>query len=142
MNKQPQTFNGYPPHSTLSAESALVTAWSALEYFRSDLVVIGGLAVHYHTRNTRTPSYQPTATQDVDFGIQVEADAGLRATASFALAMADFEKTDEGRDFRPLNEGQLFLDFLTENPPKTQGTCNVSELNASICPERLHLPRH
>lgn len=134
MSDEPKQFDDYPAHGVVSAEAALVTAWSSLENFHSDLVVVGGLAIYFHTRNKVNPQYRPTPTLDVDFGITLGADAGMAAPAAFALGLAGFRETDEGRMYRETDHGRLFLDFLTEHPPATTGTRNVSDLKTSVCP--------
>jgi hypothetical protein len=134
MNGQPSQFDDYPAHGVVSASGALVRAWSALENFHSDLVVVGGLAIHFHTRQVENPLYRPTPTLDVDFGMTLAADAGLAAPAAFALMQAGFRETEEGRMYLDSEEGKLFVDFLTEHPPATSGSRNVSDLKASICP--------
>lgn len=134
MSGQPENFDDYPAHGVISAEAALVAAWSALENFHSDLVVIGGLAIYFHTHNKVDPLYRPTPTLDVDFGITLGAGAGLAAPAAFALSLAGFSENEKGRVFRKTEHGILFLDFLTEHPPSTTGTRNVSDLKTSICP--------
>ena len=45
----------YPAEGLRTTENALFEAWDSLENFRSDLVVVGGLAVHYHTRDQINP---------------------------------------------------------------------------------------
>lgn len=134
MSEQPANFDDYPAHGVISAEAALVTAWSSLESFHSDLVVIGGLAIYFHTRNKIDPLYRPTPTLDVDFGITLVADAGLAAPAAFALTLAGFSENEEGRVYRKTEHGILYIDFLTEHPPSTTGTRNVSDLKTSLCP--------
>jgi hypothetical protein len=44
------TFSEYPKDSLVSAEKALLTVWRSLERYRGDLVLVGGLAVHYLTK--------------------------------------------------------------------------------------------
>lgn len=127
-------LDDYPVDGALTAEAALATAWSALENFHDDLVVVGGLAIYLHTRNQVTPLYRPTPTLDVDFGITLGADAGMASPAGFALAMADFKEDEKGRLFRTSHHGKLYLDFLSESPPATSGTRNVSDLHTSIFP--------
>ncbi len=134
MSGQPSHFDEYPAHGVVSAGSALVTAWAALENFHAYLVVVGGLAIHFHTRHKANPLYRPTPTLDVDFGITLAADAGMAAPAAFALHCAGFLETAEGRMYRETEHGKLFLDFLTEHPPAVTGTRNVSDLHASVCP--------
>lgn len=118
----------------VTAEAALIAAWSSLENFHSDLVVVGGLAIYFHTRDKVDPLYRPTATLDVDFGITLGADAGLAAPAAFALGQAGFKENNKGRIYRQTGHGALYLDFLTEHPPNTGGTRNVSELVTSVFP--------
>ena len=134
MSEQPANFEGYAAHGVISAEGALVAAWSSLENFHDDLVVIGGLAIYVHTRNKVDPLYRPTPTLDVDFGITLGADAGLAAPAAFALSLAGFAENEAGRMYCKTEHGILFVDFLTEHPPSTSGTRNVSDLKTSICP--------
>lgn len=134
MNDEPSRFDDYPAHGVVSAEAALVTAWSALENFHSELVVVGGLAIYFHTRHKVDPLYRPTPTLDVDFGITLGADAGMAGPAAFALSQAGFRETAEGRMYRETKHGILYLDFLTEHPPATTGTRNVSDLKTSVCP--------
>ncbi len=134
MSGPAEHLDDYPPEGVLSAEAALVAAWSSLENFHSDLVVIGGLAIHFHTRGKVDPFYRPTPTLDVDFGITLAADAGLAAPAAFALSLAGFSEDEKGRVYRDSRHGKLFVDFLTEHPPATAGTRNVSDLKTSICP--------
>ena len=134
MNGQPSQFDEYPALGVVSASAALVTAWSALENFHSELVVVGGLAIYFHTQHKVNPLYRPTPTLDVDFGITLAAEAGMATPAALALRMAGFQQTAEGRMHLATDHGNLFLDFLTEHPPATTGTRNVSDLHASICP--------
>lgn len=69
------TFGDYRKESLPSAEAALLTAWRSLERYQDDLVLVGGLAVHYLTR--RDASHLPGAvTMDVDFGITLGTSGG------------------------------------------------------------------
>ena len=134
MSDTPARLSDYPAEGLLSAETALVKAWAALENFHRDLVVVGGLAIHYHTRHKIHPRYRATSTLDVDFGITLAADAGMAAPAGFALSMADFVEDEEGRIYQATEHGKLFVDFLTEHPPHKSGSRNVSDLKTSVCP--------
>jgi hypothetical protein len=134
MSNDLEHLDDYPAQGVVSAEAALVRAWSSLENFHADLVVVGGLAVYFHTRDKIDPLYRPTATLDVDFGITLAADAGFAAPAAFALKMAGFDEDNKGRMYRLTEYGMLYLDFLTDHPPATSGTRNVSDLNTSVCP--------
>jgi len=134
MNVEASNPGDYPAPGVVSAEAALVIAWASLENFHADLVVVGGLAIYFHTRRKVHPLYRPAGTLDVDFGITLAADACLAAPAAFALAQAGFIENEKGRMYRQTDHGELFIDFLTEHPPATAGTRNVSELVTSICP--------
>ena len=68
MSDDLEHLDDYPAQGVVSAEAALVTAWSSLENFHSDLVLVGGLAIYLHTRDKVDPLYRPTATLDVDLG--------------------------------------------------------------------------
>ena len=70
-----ETFGAYPQHSLLSAEAALLTVWPSLSRYHDDLVLIGGLAVHYLTR-TDILGLPGAVTLDVDFGISLAASGG------------------------------------------------------------------
>lgn len=77
-------FDDYPPRSLESAEAALLTAWRSLEQYHNDLVLVGGLAVHYLTR--RDVAGLPGAvTLDVDFGISLGASGGSMARSKQTL---------------------------------------------------------
>lgn len=134
MSDDPFQLGDYSPRGLATAEAALFTAWEALEKFHEDLVVIGGLAVHYHTKDTPHPQFPATATLDVDFGISLGADAGMAGTVQFDLAMLGYRATEEGRMFREMEQGRLYIDFLTEHPPRESGTREVSGITASVCP--------
>lgn len=134
MSEEPFQLGDYSQDGLASAEAALFTAWEALEKFHDDLVVVGGLAVHYHTRDAKNPQLPATATLDVDFGISLGTDAGMAGTVQFDLSMLGYKATDNGRMFREMEHGTLFIDFLTEHPPRQSGTREVSGIVASVCP--------
>jgi predicted nucleotidyltransferase len=125
-------FDDYPPRSLESAESALLTAWRSLEQYHNDLVLVGGLAVHYLTR--RDLSGLPGAvTLDVDFGITLGASGGQYGTIKTDLAGLGF--TSEGnRLVRKFGDIALYLDFLTEDPPSVTGARVVDDVVASVIP--------
>lgn len=115
-------------------EKALFEVWDRLEKFRSDLVVVGGLAVYYHTRGNESPFYPAAATLDVDFGISLGTDAGMKGTVQFDLIQAGYEEIESRMVKRLENGTNLYVDFLTEHPPQRTGSRNVSDIVASICP--------
>ena len=134
MSDQAYHLGAYSLRGLAMAERALFQAWDGLEKFHQDLVVIGGLAVYHHTRNTENQIFPTTATLDVDMGISLGTDAGLAGTVRFDLLMLGYQPDEKGRLFQDSPEGKIYLDFLTEHPPSTTGTRNVSDVAASICP--------
>lgn len=52
MSDEEARWNSYPPDGLSITEQALFEVWDRLEKFRADLVVVGGLAVYYHTRGS------------------------------------------------------------------------------------------
>lgn len=126
------TFNEYPRPSLLWAEAALLTAWRSLERYHDDLVLLGGLAVHYLTRKdaTRLPG---AVTVDVDFGIMLGASGGQYGTIKTDLAGLGFA-LEEHRLVRRFGGVQVYLDFLTEDPLSQTGTRLVDDVVASVIP--------
>ena len=134
MSDEEARWNSYPPDGLSITEKALFEVWDRLEKFRADLVVVGGLAVYYHTRGSESPFYPAAPTLDVDFGISLCTDAGMKGTVQFDLIQAGYQEI-ESRMVKTLEEGRrLYVDFLTEHPPRTTGSRNVSDIIASICP--------
>jgi hypothetical protein len=123
-------FDDYPPRSLESAEAALLTAWRSLERYQDDLVLVGGLAVHYLTR--RDAAGLPGAvTLDVDFGITRDASGGQYGTIKSDLAGLGFV-SEGNRLVRKFGDIALCLDFLTEDPPSVTGSRLVDDVIASV----------
>ena len=57
MSEEPFQLGDYSQFGLAAAEAALFSAWGALEKFHEDLVVVGGLAVHYHTRDEKNSRF-------------------------------------------------------------------------------------
>ena len=126
------TFSEYPRPSLVSAEGALLTSWRSLERYHDDLVLVGGLAVHYLTRKdaTRLPG---AVTVDVDFGVTLGASGGQYGTIKSDLAGLGFI-AENNRLVRKFGDIQVYLDFLTEDPPSQTGTRLVDDVVASVIP--------
>jgi hypothetical protein len=105
------TFGDYPKDSLPSAEAALLTAWRSLHRYHKDLVLVGGLAVHYLTKRGGTPG---AVTLEVDFGISLAASGDQYGTIKSDLAGLDF-KPESSRLVRKFGNLNLYLDFLTED---------------------------
>jgi hypothetical protein len=126
------TFGDYPKESLSSAQAALLTAWSSLERYQDDLVLVGGLAVHYLTKPS-VAGLPGAVTMDVDFGISLAASAGQYGTIKTDLAGLGF-KTEGARLVRKFGNLNLYLDFLTEDPPSMTGARMVDDVVASVIP--------
>lgn len=126
------TFDAYPAEGLPAAEAALLTVWRTLERYQDDLVLVGGLAVHYLTR--RSVAGLPGAvTMDVDFGITLGASGGQYGTIQSDLSGLGF-KTEDHRLVRREGTLNLYVDFLTEAPPATTGSRWVDDVVASVIP--------
>jgi hypothetical protein len=126
------TFSEYPKESLASAEMTLLTAWRSLERYHDDIVLVGGLAVHYLTR--RDLAGLPGAvTMDVDFGITLGASGGQYGTIKSDLAGLGFV-SEGNRLVRKIGNLNLYLDFLTEDPPSATGARTVDDVIANVIP--------
>lgn len=126
------TFGDYPPGSLWSAEAALLTVWQSLERYHDDLALIGGLAVHYLTRG-RAGNLPGAVTMDVDFGISLAASGDQYGTIRSDLGGLGFRVVDN-RLIRTQDGINLYLDFLTEDPPAVKGSRMVDDVVASVVP--------
>ena len=129
------TFADYPPRSLAAAESALLTIWPTLNRYQDDLVLVGGLAVHYRTKQ-EVGGWPGAVTMDVDFAIALAASGGQYGTIKSDLAGLGFEqdKEQKNRLVRQVEGISLYVDFLTEAPPATGGSRMVDDVVASVFP--------
>jgi hypothetical protein len=67
------SFQQYPARGLAAAESVLLTVWPTLARHHDDIVLIGGLAVHYLTRE-HTTGWPGAVTMDVDLGLSLAVD--------------------------------------------------------------------
>ncbi len=126
------TYNDYPKESLPAAEAALLTAWRTLERYHDDIVLVGGLAVHYLTRHDLA-GLPSAVTMDVDFGITLGASGGQYGTIKSDLGGLDF-KPEGNRLVRKVASLNLYLDFLTEDPPSVTGARIVDDVVATVIP--------
>ena len=125
------SFAEYPPRSLVGAEAALLTAWASLERFHDDLVLVGGLAVKYLTKQTSGLLPGPV-TMDVDFGVTLSAEGGQYGSMADDLLGQGFKCDKYGRYVRQFETMSVFIDFLTENPPPTANTIEVGGVLAGV----------
>src|SRR5947207_1901489 len=91
------SFAEYPPRSLAGAEAALLTAWASLERFHDDLVLVGGLAVKYLTKQGAGLLPGPV-TIDVDLGVRLAAEAGGQyGSMADDLSGQGFKLDEKGR---------------------------------------------
>lgn len=130
-----ETFAEYPPRGLAAAETALLTIWPTLNRYHDDLVLVGGLAVHHLTRPA-AGGWPGAVTMDVDFGIALATAGGQYGTIQSDLGGLGFEsdRTHRNRLVREVEGMALYVDFLTEAPPATSGTCMVEDVVASVVP--------
>src|SRR5438105_2496468 len=127
------SFADYPPRSLAGAEAALLTAWSSLERFHTDLVLVGGLAVKYLTKPGGGLLPGPV-TMDVDFGLKLAAEGGQYGSMADDLAGQGFKRDDKGRYVRQFETMPVFIDFMTGHPTATAGTALVDGVPAEVFP--------
>ena len=128
------SFAEYPFRSLAGAEAALLTAWASLERFHDDLVLVGGLAVKYLTKQGAGLLPGPV-TMDVDFGVTLAAEAGGQyGSMADDLSGQGFKLDEKGRYVRQFETMPVFIDFLTEHPTATTGTAMVDGVPAGVFP--------
>ncbi len=128
------SFAEYPPRSLAGAEAALLTAWASLERFHDVLVLVGGLAVKYLTKQGAGLLPGPV-TMDVDFGVTLAAEAGGQyGSMADDLSGQGFKLDEKGRYVRQFETMPVFIDFLTEHPTATTGTAMVDGVPAGVFP--------
>lgn len=126
------TYGDYPKGSLDWAEMVLLTAWRSLERYHDEIVLVGGLAVHYLTRRD-VAGIPGAVTMDVDFGITLGASGGQYGTIASDLAGLGFVSRGN-RLVRKFGDQNLYLDFLTEDPSAVTGGRIVDDVVASIAP--------
>ncbi len=135
MSQKADTFDGYPARSLETAERGLITVWESLANYWDDLVLVGGLAVHYSVAATKVvqANLPGAVTMDVDFGISLGASAGMYGTIGNDLGGLGF-KHEEGRLVKMVNGQALFIDFLTEDSNSRGTGREIEGITASLCP--------
>jgi hypothetical protein len=128
-----ETFGAYPQRSLLSAEAALLTVWPSLSRYHDDLVLVGGLAIHYLTRSD-IQGLPGAITLDVDLGISLAASGGQYGTIKSDLEGLGFVSEGQ-RLVRRSGDIALYIDFLTEDPnQRVLGSRVVDEVIANVVP--------
>jgi hypothetical protein len=89
--------------------------------------------MHYLTKRDPAGGFPGAVTMDVDFGISLAASGDQYGTIKSNLAGLDF-KPEGNRLVRKCDGLNLYLDFLTEDPPSLTGTRTVDDVIASVIP--------
>ena len=134
-----ETYSEYNPVGVASAESAFLTVWAGLGSWHSDLVLVGGLVPKYLCGDLASPRTLPRpVTLDADLGIALGASLGQYGSLQMDLQAQDFRlsKDEFGgpRFVKQVGDFTIPVDFLTDNPPATQGTVTVDSVPANILP--------
>lgn len=132
-----ESYTEYDPRHTALAESAFLTLWPALGSWHEDLVLVGGLVPKYLCGDlTQHRTLPRPATLDVDLGIALGADSGQYGNIFWELSGQGFKKNakNESRLEKTIGDFTVYVDFLVEQPPRTNGTATVEEITANIMP--------
>ena len=133
------TYREYNPDGAAIAESAFLTVWAGLGSWHSDLVLVGGLVPKYLCGDLSASRTLPRpVTLDADLGIALGASLGQYGSLKMDLQAQGFRfsKDEFGgpRFVKAVGDFTVPVDFLTEQPPATQGTALVDDVPASILP--------
>lgn len=129
------TFEKYTAENLDLPQRALLTAWDCLAAYQDDLVLAGGLAVRFLTYPPAEGSPGPV-TLDVDFAIRIGATSGMYGSIKDSLAAHGFAwNSSQQRFARKFEELDLYIDLLTDDGKKEQGTVVIDDsLSVSILP--------
>lgn len=129
------SFLDYPSRGLAAAESVLLTVWPTLSRHHDDIVLIGGLAVHYLTRE-HTGGWPGAVTMDVDMGISLAADDDRYGNILDDMRGLGFAKDSKiaNRLVREVDDLKLYLDFMTDSGKALTGTTRVSDVVTSSVP--------
>jgi hypothetical protein len=127
------TFDTYPPDSLELPTQALLTTWDCLPDYRDDLVLVGGLAVRYLTKEP-AEGLPGAVTLDVDFGVSLAADGGAYPGIRENLSAHGFLWV-KGRFTRQFPKLELHIDLLTDDDKSDKGNVVIDDgLHVSIFP--------
>ncbi len=128
-----ENYQDYTIAEMASAEIALLTAWESLKAFADDLVLIGGLAIHYLTKRP-TAGMQGAVTTDVDFAIQLGTSSGIYPSLQDTLSAHGFRWQNQ-RFHKPVENFDLYIDLVTDDGKSDRGTVMIDNgLAVSVLP--------
>lgn len=128
-------FDQYPARGLGLAESVLLSVWPTLSRHQDDMVLIGGLAVHYLTRG-HTTDWPGAVTMDVDLGLSLAVDDDRYGNILDDMRGLGFgpDPQIKNRLVKEVDGLNMYLDFLTDAGTKTSGTARVSDVITSSVP--------
>lgn len=128
-------FEAYPSRGLDAAESVLLTVWPTLQRHHEDIVLVGGLAVHYLTRD-QSVGWPGAVTMDVDLGLSLAVDDDRYGSIVDDMKGLGFvyDAETENRLVREVDGLKMYLDFLTDAGVKETGTTRVGEMVTSSVP--------
>ncbi|MDP6357767.1 MAG: nucleotidyl transferase AbiEii/AbiGii toxin family protein [Planctomycetota bacterium] len=131
------THQEYSSKGTNLVEQSLLTVWASLSRWHDDLVLIGGLVPRYLCGDISEQRQLPRpVTIDADLGIALGASSGQYEPLSSALQGHGFKRSEKAGHFEKSLDASttVFIDFLVEHPPHTEGTATVDDIHANILP--------
>lgn len=134
-----ETHADYSDDEVTLTERALLTVWAGLGSWHDDLVLVGGLVPRYICGDISESRLLPRpVTLDADFGISLGASLGQYGSIKWDLQAQGFRLTTSkefgSRFEKAIGPVTVYIDFLVEAPPATQGTKIVDDIPASVMP--------
>lgn len=118
MSKYDQ-YNQYPSRGLSAAETVLLSVWPTLARHHDDVVLVGGLAVHYLTRG-QNKAWPGAITMDVDLGVSLVVDDDRYGNIMDDMRGLGFLPDTEigNRLVREVDGLKMYLDFMTASGKK------------------------
>lgn len=128
-------FDQYPSRGLGAAEAVLLSVWPTLVRHRDDVVLVGGLAVHYLTRG-QNKEWPGAITMDVDLGLSLVVDDDRYGNIMDDMRGLGFRPDTQlgGRLVREVDGLRMYLDFMTDAGNDLSGTALVSDVITSSVP--------
>jgi len=128
-------FDAYPSRGLSASESVLLTVWPTLQRHHDDIVLVGGLAVHYLTRE-QSKSWPGAVTMDVDLGLSLAVDDDRYGSIMDDMRGLGFSYDGNAKDrlVREVDGLKMYLDFMTDSGMQATGTTRIGDVVTSSVP--------
>lgn len=128
-------FDAYPARGLNAAESVLLTVWPTLQRHHEDVVLVGGLAVHYLTKE-QSKGWPGAVTMDVDLGLSLVVDDDRYGSIADDMRGLGFtyDPNAENRLVREVDGLKMYLDFMTDSGMRPTGTTRIGDVVTSSVP--------